>query len=72
MGGLTVSDYEVKKAIKKTAELLKIMVEPGGAVAIAALLSKKIEVKHKTVVVMLSGGNIDYELFSKIVTAEYE
>lgn len=72
MGGLTVSDYEVKKAIKKTAELLKIMVEPGGAVAIAALLSKKIEVKHKTVVVMLSGGNVDYELFSTIVKKEYE
>ena len=71
-GLVAYEEGEVKKAIKKTAELLKIMVEPGGAVAIAALLSKKIEVKDKTVVVMLSGGNIDYELFSTIVKKEYE
>jgi len=71
-GGLTVSDIEVKKTIKQIAEFLKVMVEPGGAVAAAALLSKKIDVKNKIVVVMLSGGNIDYEFFSEIVTKKYE
>jgi threonine dehydratase len=50
------------------AENLKIIVEPGGAVAAAALLNKKIEIKNKTIVVMISGGNIDNELFSKIVS----
>ena len=71
-GGLTVSDIQVKKTIKQIAESLKVMVEPGGAVAAAALLSKKIDVKNKIVVVILSGGNIDYEFFSEIVTTKYE
>ena len=70
--GLDVSDYEVKKTIKILTETLKLMVEPGGAVAAAALLSQKIEVKNKTIVVMLSGGNIDRGLFSQIVTKDYE
>ena len=71
-GGLEVKDQEVRKTIKILAETLKLMVEPGGAAAAAALLSNKIEVKNKTVVVMLSGGNIDRELFSQIVTKNYE
>ena len=54
------------------AETLKVKVEPGGAVAAAALLSQKIKVKNKTVVVMISGGNIDQDLFSQIVTENYE
>ena len=46
---------------------MKIVAEPGGAVAATALLTNKINVKNKNVVVMISGGNIDYELFSFIV-----
>ena len=65
--GLLVSDEEVKKAIKILYEKMKIVVEPGGAVAAAALLFKKIDIKNKIAVVMLSGGNIDRELFSKII-----
>ena len=71
-GGLDVNDQEVMKTIKILAETLKLMVEPGGAVAAAALLCQKIEVKNKNVIVMLSGGNIDRELFSQIVTKNYE
>jgi len=66
--GLTVSDNEVKKTIKQLAENLKIVVEPGGAVAATALLNKKIEFQNKTIIVMISGGNIDNDFFSKIVT----
>jgi len=66
-GGLAVSDKEVKKTIVELAEELKIVVEPGGAVAATALLTNKINVKNKNVVVMISGGNIDYKLFSSIV-----
>ena len=47
---------------------MKIVVEPGGSVAATALLTNKISVKHKNVVVMISGGNIDYKLFSSIVS----
>ena len=69
---MDVSDQEVKKTIKILAETLKVKVEPGGAVAAAALLSQKIDVKNKIVVVMISGGNIDQDLFSQIVTENYE
>ena len=66
-GGLAVSDKEVKKTIIELAEDMKIVVEPGGAVAATALLTNKINVKNKNVVVMISGGNIDYKLFSSII-----
>jgi len=66
-GGLSVSDNEVKNTIIQLAENLKIVVEPGGAVAASALLNKRLEIRNKTVIVMVSGGNIDNELFSQIV-----
>ena len=65
-GGIVVKDEEVKNTIKILAEHLKIIVEPGGAVAATALLTKKIEVKDKIIVVMISGGNIDFSLFSRL------
>ena len=65
--GLTVTDEEVKNTIIELAENLKLVVEPGGAVAAAAVLNKKIETNNKTIVVMISGGNIDNHLFSKII-----
>ena len=64
--GLTVSDTEVKSTIVFLAENLKIITEPGGAVAAAALLNKKLDVENKTLIVMISGGNIDNKLFSSI------
>ena len=65
--GLSVSDHEVKKTIAELAENLKIIVEPGGAVAASALLNNKINVDKKIIVVMVSGGNIDHEIFSNII-----
>ena len=62
-GGLTVSEEEVKKTIITLAENLKIITEPGGAVAAAVVLNKKINTKNKNVVVMISGGNIDSDMF---------
>ena len=65
-GGIGVTDKEVKKTIIELAEHLKIVVEPGGAVAAAALLNKKINCKSKKIIVMISGGNIDLELFRSL------
>ena len=65
-GGLVVTDEEVKNAIKFLSEHLKIIVEPGGVVAATAALTEKINVKNKTVVVMISGGNIDLEMFKSL------
>ena len=65
-GGISVSDEEVKKTIILLSEHLKIVVEPGGAVAAAALLNKRLDLKNKKVIVMISGGNIDLELFKTL------
>tara|TARA_B100000575_G_scaffold293715_1_gene306018 strand:- start:2217 stop:3179 length:963 start_codon:yes stop_codon:yes gene_type:complete len=65
-GGITVSDEEVRKTIILLSEHLKIVVEPGGAVAAAAVLNKKINIKNKKIVVMISGGNIDLKLFRSL------
>ena len=65
-GGLSVSDEEVTKTIILLAEQLKIVVEPGGAVAAAAALNNKIDIKNKKIIVMISGGNIDLSLFNKL------
>ena len=63
---MVVSEEEVKKTIITLAENLKIITEPGGAVAAAAVLHKKINVQNKNVVVMISGGNIDSEMFLRL------
>jgi threonine dehydratase len=67
--GFAVSDDEVARAVRYAFEELKLVVEPGGAVGLAALLAGKIEVKGKVVVGVLSGGNVDAELFAKLISA---
>ena len=47
---------------------LNIIAEPGGAVPVAALLSKYSEFNDKVVVVMVSGGNIDQKFFNRIMS----
>ncbi len=64
--GLTVSDDEVREAMRFAFRTLKITVEPGGAVALAAVLSGKIETEGKTTALVISGGNVDIELFAAI------
>src|SRR5262244_3712135 len=65
--GAAVSDQEVAAAVAFAFRELKLVVEPGGAVALAALLSGKIDVKGKVAVAVLSGGNVDPELFHRLV-----
>lgn len=64
-GGITVSDTEVARAISFACQHLKLVVEPGGAVALAAVLYNKIDLQGKTVGIILSGGNIDPQLLSE-------
>jgi threonine dehydratase len=63
---LSVSDAEVEDAVRFAWEKHQLVVEPGGAVALAALLAGKVEPKDGTVVV-LSGGNVDPALHARIV-----
>ncbi len=66
-GSLAVTDAEVRAAIRFAYHELKLVLEPGGAVALAAVLTRRIETAGKTVACVLSGGNIDPALFSEIV-----
>ena len=66
-GGLTVSDREVRKAMADAFAELKIVVEPGGCVALAAVMSGRLPVAGRTVVVVASGGNVDPALFADIL-----
>ncbi|MGD9769486.1 MAG: threonine/serine dehydratase, partial [Pseudolabrys sp.] len=65
--GAAVSDREVAAAVAFAFRELKLVVEPGGAVALAALLSGKIDLQGKVAVAVLSGGNVDPELFYRLV-----
>ena len=65
--GVTATDEEAGRAVAFAFRELKLVVEPGGAVALAALLAGKIDVRNKVAAVVLSGGNVDAELFSRLV-----
>jgi threonine dehydratase len=62
-GSLAVSDTEVLHAMRIAFEMLKLVMEPGGACPLAALLSGKLDIRGKTVVVVCSGGNVDADMF---------
>ncbi|WP_085906855.1 threonine ammonia-lyase [Kiloniella majae] len=61
--GLVVTDKEVKAAVKFAFKTLKLVVEPGGAVALAAVLHNKLSTKKKAIALTLSGGNVDPSIF---------
>ena len=65
--GLVASDEEVAAAVAFAFSELKLVVEPGGAVALAALMTGKIDITGKVVVGILSGGNVDADLFAKLI-----
>ena len=66
-GGVTASDEEVGAAMAFAFRELKLVVEPGGAVGLAALLAGRIDARGKNVVIVLSGGNVDADLFAKLI-----
>ena len=65
--GVTVTDAEVGAAVALLFRDLKLVVEPGGAVALAALLADKFEARGKTVAIVLSGGNVDADMFARLI-----
>ncbi len=64
-GGVVVTDEEVFAAMRFAFTHLKLVVEPGGAVALAAALSGKLDLKGQVVGLVLSGGNVDAPVFSR-------
>ncbi len=68
--GLSVSDKEALVAMKTAFKYLKIVLEPGGAVALAAAIFKKIDIRNKNVLVIASGGNVDKDIFENCLNQQ--
>jgi len=62
-GALDVDDDAVMKAMALAWRHFKLVVEPGGAVALAAAISGALPVRGKTVCVVCSGGNVEAAVF---------
>jgi len=65
-GVVTASDAEVAAAMRFAFRHLKLVVEPGGAVALAALLAGRVATRDRVTAIVLSGGNVDERLFARI------
>ncbi|MGD1067976.1 MAG: pyridoxal-phosphate dependent enzyme, partial [Vulcanimicrobiaceae bacterium] len=68
-GVVTVTDDQIRAAMRFAFERLKLVLEPSGATALAALLEEKIDVQGARVGVVLSGGNVDPATFAACITA---
>ena len=68
--GLSVSDKEALIAMNTAFKYLKIVLEPGGAVALAAAIFGKIDIKDKNVLVIASGGNVDKDIFENCLNQQ--
>jgi len=68
-GAIAVSDAAVRAAMKLAFTHLKIVVEPGGAAALAAAMTGGLDLGGRTVVVIASGGNVDAETFAEALRA---
>jgi threonine dehydratase len=67
-GGFVVTDAEVCQAMAAALDYFKLVVEPGGAVALAAVLAGRIDISGRTVAVVCSGGNVDPALYARVLT----
>jgi threonine dehydratase len=68
-GGYAITDDEARAAMRFAFTELKLVLEPGGAAALAAILAGKVTSKGRIVAAMLSGGNVDPGLFARTITA---
>ena len=62
---MVVTDDEVLDAMELAFREFKLVVEPGGAVALAAALTGRLPVKGRAVAVVCSGGNVDHATFAR-------
>lgn len=70
-GGLVVNEAEVRAAMRFAFRVLKLVVEPGGAVALAALLAGRVPAQGDGAVgVVISGGNVDEALFARVLSED--
>lgn len=67
-GGLVVTDDEVREAMRFAFNVLKLVVEPGGAVALAAVLQRRVNTIGLVTALPLSGGNVDPAQFADFLS----
>jgi len=67
-GGLVVTDEEVADAMAFAFHRLKLVLEPGGATGLAAVLCGKVDTSCKTVALVCSGGNVDAATFCSVLS----
>ena len=68
--GISVTDSQSLMAMNVAYKHFKIILEPGGSVALAAAIAKKIDITDKNVLVIASGGNVDSDIFKKCLNHE--
>ncbi|HTJ28637.1 MAG TPA: threo-3-hydroxy-L-aspartate ammonia-lyase [Candidatus Limnocylindria bacterium] len=68
-GVVTVTDDEIRAAMRFAYERLKLVVEPSGATALAALLFEKVDARGARVGIVVSGGNVDPAIFAQAITS---
>ena len=66
--GLSVSDDEVRDAMRFAFDYLRVVLEPGGAVALAAVLAQRVPTADRVTVALMSGGNVDPALFASVIS----
>jgi threonine dehydratase len=67
--GIAVNDDALMRAVGLCALKLKLVVEPGGAAALAAALSSAFDAQGKAAAIVLSGGNIDPEMLTRCINS---
>ncbi len=70
-GGFAVSDDEVRAAMTYAFRVLKLVIEPGGAVALAAVLAGKLDLRGRTAAIVCSGGNVDPATFCTAIAPPF-
>lgn len=71
-GGLVASDNAVRDAMRFAFDKFKIVIEPGAAVGIAAVLNRQVDIRGKTIAVFTTGGNVDAGRYCDLVNADNE
>ena len=64
---VTVSDAEIKRALRLAFERAKIVLEPAGAVSLAAALFGKTKLHDQDIGIIISGGNVDAKVFAELL-----
>jgi len=66
-GVVTVSDDDLRDAMRFAFSRLKLVIEPSGAAALAAVMTRKVDLRGKRVGVTISGGNVDASTFARLI-----